>query len=157
MFADITMALQEVAKKLGVEDNIVNFANLDTELGLPRVRQHAEHILADMHDNVKIDEIIGGLDEYPIAGQQVRQLIEAKYRDFDFAVIAGVPHAIPMEALEGMELISITNGPRQVYPLKDMGHEHVLVEIDLHPKTLGVTNIVESEFGATMRQLALEE
>jgi len=157
MFADITVALQEVAEKLGVEDNIVNLANLDTGLGLPRVRQHAEHILADMDNNVKIDEIIGGLDEYPIAGQQVRQLIEAKYRDFDFAVIAGVPHAIPMEALEGMELISITNGPRQVHPLKDMGHEHVLVEIDLHPKTLGVTNIVESEFGATLRQLALEE
>jgi hypothetical protein len=56
-----------------------------------------------------------------------------------------------------MELISITNGPRQVHPLKDMGHKHVLVEIDLHPKTLGVTNIVESEFGATLRQLALEE
>jgi nitrogenase molybdenum-iron protein alpha/beta subunit len=62
-----------------------------------------------------------------------------------------------MEALEGMELISITNGPRQVHPLKDMGHKHVLVEIDLHPKTLGVTNIVESEFGATLRQLAREE
>jgi hypothetical protein len=27
------------------------------------------------------------------------------------------------------------------------------VEIDLHPKTLGVSNIVESEFGATMREV----
>jgi hypothetical protein len=29
----------------------------------------------------------------------------------------------------------------------------VLVEIDLHPKTLGVRNIVESEFGAVLRSL----
>jgi len=29
----------------------------------------------------------------------------------------------------------------------------VLVEIDLHPKTLGVREIVESEFGAVLRSL----
>jgi hypothetical protein len=27
------------------------------------------------------------------------------------------------------------------------------VEIDLHPKTLGVSHIVESEFGATLREM----
>jgi len=72
-------------------------------------------------------------------------------------VITGVPHAIPMDNLECMEVISVTNGPRQVLPLKEMGHDHVIVEIDLHPKTLGVSNIVESEFGATLRELAREE
>ena len=35
-------------------------------------------------------------------------------------------------------------------------HEYVLVEIDLHPKTLGVSEIVESEFGATLREVAKE-
>jgi hypothetical protein len=30
----------------------------------------------------------------------------------------------------------------------------VMVEVDLHPKTLGVRNIVESEFGAVLRSLA---
>ncbi len=34
-----------------------------------------------------------------------------------------------------------------------IGHQHVIVEIDLHPKTLGVTSIIESEFGAIMRSL----
>jgi hypothetical protein len=34
-----------------------------------------------------------------------------------------------------------------------MGHDHVIVELDLHPKTMGVTSIVESEFGATLRAL----
>jgi len=38
-----------------------------------------------------------------------------------------------------------------------MGHEYVVVEIDLHPKTLGVSSIIESEFGATLRELAKEE
>jgi hypothetical protein len=28
-----------------------------------------------------------------------------------------------------------------------------MVEIDLHPKTMGVTSIVESEFGATLRAM----
>ena len=120
MFADITLAVNEVAATLGIQKNLINMANIDTMLGLPRVRQHAEFIMRDL------------------------------------AVITGVPHAIPMENIKHMELISITNGPRQVLPLKEMGHEHVLVEIDLHPKTLGVSKIVESEFGATLREIAKE-
>jgi len=52
-----------------------------------------------------------------------------------------------------MEIFSITNGPRQVRPLKNLGHQHVTVELDLHPKTMGVTHLVESEFGATLRAL----
>jgi hypothetical protein len=41
MFADITVAVNEIAKQLGVESNIVNMANIDDTLGLPRVRHHA--------------------------------------------------------------------------------------------------------------------
>lgn len=157
MFADITLAVNEVAASLGKKDSIVNMANLDENLGLPRVRQHAEYIMRDLKAHgIEIQEIIGGMDEYPIAGEKVSELIKDKYSDYDFAVITGVPHAIPMENIEGMELISVTNGPRQVLPLKEMGHEYVLVEIDLHPKTLGVSSIVESEFGATLREIAKE-
>jgi len=28
------------------------------------------------------------------------------------------------------------------------------VELDLHPKTMGVSTIVESEFGATLREIS---
>jgi hypothetical protein len=59
-----------------------------------------------------------------------------------------------MDHISNMEIISVTNGPRQVLPLKEMGHKHVVVEIDLHPKTLGVNHIVESELGATLREMA---
>lgn len=155
MFADIIVALNEVAAQMGKKDNLVNMANIDPSLGLPRVRHHGECIMNDLDDRgIPIHEIIGGMDEYPVTGEKVSQLIEEKYSDFDFAVISGVPHAIPMDKLAGMELISITNGPRQVIPLRDMGYEHVIVEIDLHPKTLGVNHIVESEFGATLREIA---
>jgi len=70
-----------------------------------------------------------------------------------FALICGVPHAISPEFTQGIECFSVTNGPRQVEPLREIGHQHVIVEIDLHPKTLGVRDIVESEFGAVIRSL----
>ena len=38
--------------------------------------------------------------------------------------------------------------------LKGSGHQFVVVEIDLHPKTLGVSHVIESEFGAVLRSLA---
>jgi putative methanogenesis marker 13 metalloprotein len=157
MFADITVAVTEIARQLGVEQNVVNMANLDETLGLPRVRHHAECIMKDFRERgIEIHEIIGGMDEYPVAGNVASKLIGEKFSDYDFAVITGVPHALPMDNISGMELISVTNGPRQVLPLKEMGHEHVIVEIDLHPKTLGVNHIVESEFGATLREVAKE-
>ncbi|MCK5660903.1 MAG: Ni-sirohydrochlorin a,c-diamide reductive cyclase catalytic subunit, partial [Methanosarcinales archaeon] len=108
---------------------------------------------------VEIHEIIGGLDEYPIAGDAISDVIGDKYNssEFDFIILSGVPHALPMDNIKDMEIISITNGPRQVLPMKEMGHDHVIVEIDLHPKTLGVNHIVESEFGETIRELAKEE
>lgn len=157
MFADINVAVHEVASRLGVSANVVNMANLDESLGLPRVRDHARNIMNDLKKKgVQIHEITGGLDEYPIAGNVVDDLIAKKYADYDFAVITGVPHAIPMDHISNMEIISVTNGPRQVLPLKEMGHKHVVVEIDLHPKTLGVNHIVESELGATLREMAKE-
>ncbi|TGC11386.1 Ni-sirohydrochlorin a,c-diamide reductive cyclase catalytic subunit [Methanolobus halotolerans] len=155
MFADVTVAINEVAAQLGKEGNVTNMANVDDNVGLPRVRHHAKSIMDDFRGKgVMIHENIGGMDEYPIAGEKVSELISEKYGDFDFAVITGVPHAVPMDNLQRMEVISVTNGPRQVIPLKEMGHEHVIVEIDLHPKTLGVNHIVESEFGATIREVA---
>jgi hypothetical protein len=96
-------------------------------------------------------EIIGALDEYgangDLLGRKLQEIAPA------FALITGVPHAIPPEYTEGIECFSVTNGPRQVGPLHAIGHQHVIVEIDLHPKTLGVCTIVESEFGAILRSL----
>lgn len=152
MFADELTAICETAKALGKEDNLVFFANTDETLGLPRVREHAVNVMeAFSAKGVPIAEIIGGLDEYGVTGKTVASLMAEKYKGYDFAFIAGVPHALPTEAFENMEIMSVTNGPRQVLPLKEMGHACVMVEIDLHPKTLGVDTIVPSEFGDTLR------
>ncbi|MCK5217206.1 MAG: Ni-sirohydrochlorin a,c-diamide reductive cyclase catalytic subunit [Methanosarcinales archaeon] len=158
MFADINAAVNQAASMLRSGSELINMANLDDTLGLGRVRAHASNIAGDLQEmGITVHEIIGGLDEYPVVGDKVNRLIKEKYNDFDFAVITGVPHAISMDNLQGMEIFSVTNGPRQVLPLKEMGHDHVIVEIDLHPKTLGVSHIVESEFGATLREIAKEE
>jgi putative methanogenesis marker 13 metalloprotein len=151
MFADINAAVAEVAKARGAE--VATLANLDEEKGLAKVRKDAKNILRGLEERgVEVDRIIGGLDEYPIAGDEVARWL-AGQGSYDFAVITGVPHAVPIDALKGMEIFSITNGPRQVRPLRELGHQHVMVEIDLHPKTMGVSTIVESEFGATLRGL----
>ncbi len=146
MFADITAAVSEVAGS-----QVDTLANLDDRVGLPKVRRDASNIARDLHRKGVDFRLIGGLDEYPVAGEAVSRIISKG--DYDFAVIAGVPHALPALALQDMEIFSITNGPRQVRPLRDLGHQHVTVELDLHPKTMGVTALVESEFGATLRAL----
>ncbi len=146
MFADITAAVSEVAG--GQVDTLVN---LDENVGLPKVRRDAANIARDLRKRGVSFEIIGGLDEYPVAGEAVARFAESG--KYDFAVISGVPHAVPASSLKGLEVFSITNGPRQVRPLRDQGHKHVVVELDLHPKTMGVTSIVESELGATLRAL----
>ena len=157
MFADEVIALYETARLFGLEQNVALFSNTDNSLGLPRVRDHATNIQKAFEErSIPVHEIIGGLDEYAVTGEKVKELTNAKYKDYDAAVISGVPHALPMDAFFGMELFSITNGPRQVVPLKEMGHRHVMVEIDLHPQTLGVTKIVPSEFGDTLRAVAAD-
>jgi Ni-sirohydrochlorin a,c-diamide reductive cyclase subunit CfbD len=146
MFADELIALHDACP----EADITYIANLD-QRGLPKTRLDAEIILGEMTAKGVTPELVGALDEYgangDALGKWIRKIAPA------FALVAGVPHAIPEEYTKGVECFSITNGPRQVAPLHDLGHEHVMVEIDLHPKTLGVRNIVESEFGAVLRSL----
>lgn len=146
MFADITAAVAEVAG-----DGVDTIVNLDAGVGLPKVRRDASNIARELTERDVKYKLIGGLDEYPVTGEAIAEI--ASRGHYDFAVISGVPHAVPASALAGMELFSITNGPRQVKPLRELGHQHVTVELDLHPKTMGVQSLVESEFGATLRAL----
>jgi hypothetical protein len=146
MFADELIALHDACP----DANITYIANLDNR-GLPKVRADAQRIRDEMAKRGVPLEINGALDEYGANGD----ILGARLRELapQFAIIAGVPHAIPPEYTNGIECFSVTNGPRQVAPLHAIGHQHVLVEIDLHPKTLGVREIVESEFGAVLRSL----
>lgn len=153
MFADVHMAVAEAARKLGAPAPAL-IANLDRNVGLPRIRGYADNITAAFTKvGMAVDHLTGGLDEYPAAGDKAAAIIKELYSDYDYAVISGLPHGIPPAALKGMEIFSITNGPRTVEPLKRQGHQHVLVEIDLHPRTLGVNRVVPSEFGETLRSM----
>ena len=146
MFADELLALHDACPGA----DITYIANLDNR-GLPKVRADAKRIREQMEKRGVAPELVGALDEYGANGDALgKRIQEIKPA---FALIAGVPHAIAPEYTKGIECFSVTNGPRQVAPLHAIGHEHVLVEIDLHPRTLGVREIVESEFGAVLRSL----
>lgn len=154
MFADVNLAVSQVAKAVGAPAP-VTIANLDPNVGLPRIRRYATTITSQLAEaGVHIDHVTGGLDEYPATGEKAASLIRENYSNYDYVVLSGVPHGIPYEAIKDMEIFSITNGPRQVEPLRSIGHDHVMVEVDLHPKTLGVKGMVESEFGETLRSMS---
>jgi len=125
-------------------------ANLDHNIGLPRIRQHAENIKNELSDaGIKVDYITGGLDEYPITAQAAAEIL--KDENIEFAVIAGVPHALPIEELN-IESVAVTDGPRIVEPLRRLGYSHVVAELDAHSKTLGTSVIVKSDFGDTIHK-----
>ncbi len=146
MFADALAALHEAAPDAPIR----YLANLE-ERGLPKVRNDARRIAAGLTERHVPFEAVGSLDEYGALGDRLGEAIRSS--GATYALVVGVPHAIPAEYTDGIEVISITNGPRQVAPLRELGHRHVLVEVDLHPKTLGARAIVESEFGAVLRSL----
>lgn len=142
LFADI---LKIPFSKINPKNKPLIIANLDENIGLPRIKQHAVNIKNElMESGVKIDLITGGLDEYPVTGNKAAEIL--KNKDIDFVIVAGVPHAVPIESLK-IDALAITDGPRLVEPLKEIGYKYVVTELDAHAKTLGTDKIVASDFG----------
>ncbi len=148
LFSDI---LKIPFEKFYPKNEVTLIANLDEDIGLPRIRQHAANIKKELINSGKtIKKITGGLDEYPITGEvAVETLKEGK---FDIVVVAGVPHALPIEEIDAIT-IAVTDGPRLVEPLKNLGYSYVVTELDAHSKTLGTNKIVPSDFGDALRGL----
>jgi len=148
LFADI---LKIPFRKINPENEPLIIANLDENVGLPRIRQHATNIQKELKNNgVKVNLITGGLDEYPITGDRAAEILKA--RDIDFLIVAGVPHAVPIETLK-LDALAITDGPRLVEPLKEIGYKFVVTELDAHSKTLGTQKIVDSDFGKVFKEI----
>ncbi|MDY6964565.1 MAG: Ni-sirohydrochlorin a,c-diamide reductive cyclase catalytic subunit [Halobacteriota archaeon] len=149
IFSDILLAVNEVGKKYN--SRIINIANLNCSIGLPRIRGYAENILRDLKDKgVEIDSIIGGLDEYSLAGEVAAEIIASEYSDVRNSLIIGNPHGVPIVKKQ----IAVTNGPREVEPLKKMGYNNVVVELDAHSLVVGVSGLVPSDFGSVIRTVA---
>lgn len=145
LFADILLALNEVG------GDVINIANLDTEVGLPRIRRYSKDITAELSSKgIQVHHITGGLDEYPLSGLNAAKIL-SNMEDLDLVVIAGLPHAVPVEGL--FETIAVTVGTRAVASLKDLGYKYVIADLDAHSLTLGNRKIVPSKFGETLRCL----
>lgn len=148
LFSDL---LKLPFKEFNQENLPTIIGNLSDEVGLPRIRQHAHNIKEELEkENIKVDHITGGLDEYPLTGEKATNIL--KNEPFDLLVVAGVPHALPIESIPGVS-IAVTDGPRLVEPLKKLGYDYVVTELDAHSKTLGTSKIVPSDFGMTLREL----
>lgn len=126
-------------------------ANLDENIGLPRIRQHARNVKEELQkEGIEVNYITGGLDEYPVTAQVAAEIL--KEEGIEFVVVAGVPHALAIEDLE-LESVAVTDGPRIVEPLRRLGYTHVVAELDAHAKTLGTNTIVLSDFGEAIRDV----
>ncbi|MEE1129761.1 MAG: Ni-sirohydrochlorin a,c-diamide reductive cyclase catalytic subunit [Methanobrevibacter sp.] len=143
LFADIINFNYEDINK---DNKPIIVANLDENIGLERIRNHAKNIREELP--MGIDYITGGLDEYPITADAAADYLNDK--DLDLIIVFGVPHAFPIENFD-VESVAITDGPRLVEPLKDLGYTHVVAELDAHSKTLGTDKIVFSDFGGMIR------
>lgn len=143
LFADI---LNFSYEDINPDNRPVVVANLDEDTGLPRIRNHATNITEQL--DIPIDYISGGLDEYPVTGNVAGEYL--KEINPDMLVVFGVPHAFPVEDFDAHS-IAITDGPRLVEPLRDLGYDNVVAELDAHSKTLGTDEIVYSDFGSMIR------
>lgn len=148
-FADLFLALDE-AKGLGGE--LLFIANLDDNVGLPRIRRYATDILTELDSrNVSIDHIVGGLDEYAVIGQRMKDIVD-EYSP-DLLILAGIPHAYPGFSIDD---ILITDQPRQLANYLNMGCRFAVGEISSHSMVMNTKKIISLETGNTLREILTE-
>ena len=148
LFAHPLIEINRYMERRGIE--VINIANLDPNVGLKKIREDANNILREYRKrNIDIDYITGGLDEYPISGEKVVEIL--KEVGGDLVVVSGVPHAVPIEEIKDNGItVGISDGPRLYYPIKEIYHYSV-IELDAHAKVLGRRTLVKSRFGEVLR------
>ena len=145
-FADMFEAVDSARKKLGGSTFFV--ANLDREKGLPRIRGYCDDILRDLDSrSVKIDRIIGGLDEYAVIGDEMAAAVS----EFspDLTVVLGICHGYP--SLDE-SCILVTDQPRELKNYLDQGFAAV-GEVGSHGMVMGAKGIITLETAQTLREL----
>lgn len=145
-FADMFLAVDEARKKLGGSTYFV--ANIDPEKGLPRIRGYCTDIQRDLESKgVKMDRVIGGLDEYAVVGDEMQGAV--KEFSPDLTVILGICHAYP-----GLDenCILVTDQPRELSNYLDQGFAAV-GEVGSHGLVMGAKGIITLETAQTLREL----
>ena len=145
-FADMFDAVDKARKALGGSTLFV--ANLDAEKGLPRIKNYCKNIIGDLEKrDVHIDRIVGGLDEYPIVGEDMRKEVDAFAPDL--TVVLGICHGYP-----GLDenCLLVTDQPRELRNYLQQGLAAV-GEAGSHGMVMGVRNIVTLETAQTLREL----
>lgn len=132
LYADVVLAISEASRKVGGEVQVL--ANLDPEVGLPRVRSYSRIILERFGDEgVSVNSITGGIDEYPASGERAKEILLRS--NPDLTVIAGIPHAVAVEGR--LKTVAVSVGSRAVSNLKSLGYDYVVGERDAHQVSLG--------------------
>ena len=149
-FADLFLVLDEVKKKVGGTTRFI--ANIDRNVGLPRIRRYADDVLNELESNgVKVDEIIGGSDEYPFIGERMKEAVEKGKQDL--LIVVGIAHAYPDLPKDA---ILITDQPRQLANYLNSGYVNSLGEISSHSMVMGTRKIVPLETADTIREMLKE-
>lgn len=146
-FADIFLAVNEVRNKFKGTTHFI--ANIDDNIGLPRIRRYANDVFNELSSKgVKIDSVIGGLDEYPIIGQKIK--IDADAFGYDLLVVVGIAHAYPNLPKDA---ILITDQPRQLTNYLKTGYENSVGEISSHSMVMSTRTIVPMETADIIREM----
>jgi Ni-sirohydrochlorin a,c-diamide reductive cyclase subunit CfbD len=148
--ADILRAVRECSLRIGGKTHFI--ANLDQNVGLPRIRRYASDITRDLTESdVRIEHITGGLDEYPMAGIKAAEHII--HIDHDLLIACGIVHAIPKL---DHDAILVSDQPREVDNYLKEGFRDVVSEPDIHARVMSARSILRTELGDTIRELSSE-
>ncbi|MBR2255725.1 MAG: Ni-sirohydrochlorin a,c-diamide reductive cyclase catalytic subunit [Candidatus Methanomethylophilaceae archaeon] len=148
-FADMFLAVEEAHSKVGGE--VRYFANLDGSVGLPRIRRYVADIDRDLgKDGVKIHEVIGGLDEYAVVGDRMKEAIDGYAPDL--RIVLGICHALPDLRPDD---ILVTDQPRELRNYLEQGLTAV-GEISSHTMVMGAEGIVRLETADTIRVMLVD-
>lgn len=146
-FADMFEAVDRARRKVGGQTLFV--ANLDDTKGLPRIRNYCDEILSDLESKgVRIDRIVGGLDEYSIIGEDMRKAVDEFQPDL--TIILGICHAYPGMSEDD---ILITDQPRQLANYLNEGCRWAVGEISSHTMVMGAHSIIPLETADTLREM----
>ena len=145
-FADMFSAVDLARRKLGGETFFIG--NLDPGKGLPRIRRYCNDISRDLEScGVRLDAVVGGLDEYAVVGD--RMFAEVEAFSPDLTVVLGICHGYP-RLDEGCVLV--TDQPRELgnYLMQGLA---AVGEAGSHSLVMGAEGIVTLETAQTLREL----